>query len=219
MPNDQGQTLWEMLTRRDEQITRAATAPVETKPHICNPLGLNLDDVVRVTTGADTHRFQVVEVDEFDRGSMGKIADYRLFKKADPAIEGSEAVDRYLRVFPSVTPDGKTGADLLLLTWLFDCDYDKGVMDQLDRNEFPIEGDEYAGFVRNQGVTLPYDVKVTEIKTGALNKRRMRYWDFSRPKGNSYEAFFVEMDLDTKRFDAYIAEPLSADAVSFLKKQ
>lgn len=209
-----------MLTHRDQQLVQAETAPAETKPHICNPLGLNLGDVARVTVGADRYRFQVVEVDEFDRGDMGKIVDYHLYQKADPTVEGSEAVDRYLRVFPFTPPDGKTSADLLLLTWLFPSDYDQGIMDQLERNEFPIQGDEYAGFVRNQGTTLPYTVTVTEIKVGEPPKtRRMKYWDFVRPKGFSFEAFFVEMDEDTKRFDAYLAVPLAADAVSFLKKQ
>ncbi len=218
MSKTEGHTLWEMLTRRQAQVAKAVAVPAEVKPEFFNPLGIHLGDVALYTLGSEKFRFQVTEIDVFDRNDAGKIVDYRLYQKPD---EGISEMDRYLRVFPGVTPDGKPSMDLLLLEWLFETGYDQSIETMLERGEFPIQGAEYEGFVRNGGVVLPYEARVTEIKVGEEpSTRRMKYWDFVRVKdGVMQDAFFIEMDLDTKSFDAYIATLVQGDAFRFLKKK
>lgn len=218
MSKPEGHTLWEMMTSHQKVVAEAIAAPSETKPDVFNPLGLHLEDVVLYTRGAEQFRFQVVEIDVFDRGDEGKIVDYHLYQKPG---DGVAEIDRYMRVFPGNTPNGKPSMDILLLELRFSISYDQSVEAVLERGEFPLQGDEYQGFVRNGGITLPHEARVTEFKIGqSPNERRMKYWDFVRIKdGAMQDACFIEMDLDSKGFDAYIATMIENDALRFLKKK
>ena len=215
---EEGRTIWEMITQREKAVAKAQARPAETKPEFFNPLGLHLEDVALYTPGSERFRFQVTEIDVFDRGEAGKIVDYRLYQKPDGE---TPELDRYLQVFPGETQDGKPSADMLLLEWRFDAGYDQSVEDALERGEFPIQGDEYQGFVRNQNRAVPFEANVTEIKIGgAPTTRRIKYWDFVRIKdGVTQDVFFIEYDLDTRRFDAYIATMVAGGAFRFLKKK
>lgn len=214
-------TLWELLTRPKKEVK-----PIELRFY--NPLKLRIGNAVRLDMiDFENLNFSVNQMRESNRvieGDDHYFVDYDLTARP---YEGDD-VNVRLRLIPIASPDSESTHNVLLLTKIGDCGYEKefhdGLAFEVNNGELEEAGNKYwrvndikehweveASLLRDKDNSGKVDI--TEVQ-----KQPYHYWDYWRETEidgvNTIEFYLVEMNSKTGSFEFWLGREIDQNRVS-----